>query len=106
MSKRKAEQVYEALRPTPYERYAVVPLGYEYNDEEYERKGYGLPLKVYESRQQADKECEKLEHAARAKWGVDLEGYCEDCSWSTRDTCAHTNVRFYQVHAVEEVPFG
>ena len=56
--------------------YAVLPINYEYNDEVYERKGYGKVQKIYKSRAKAIQACNE----ANLKFLASLNSY--DYSYS------------------------
>lgn len=40
--------------------YAIVPTNFEYNDEIYNAEGFDAPLKIYQDKERAERECKKL----------------------------------------------
>lgn len=106
----RAEHVYENMRETPYERYVVVEVNYEYNDESYRQEGLGWLHTIFKSREAADGECAKREREHRAKLGAEVVAdHCQDCGYygsRDQDTCPHGNVQFFKVIPVQEDPNG
>ena len=88
--------------------YVVMERGFEYNDEYYTEQEGGTPVKVFTSKEEAEKHRQKLEDKKReslsrgGRWTENIGDYCGDCAYQEDEVRAEcTHVQFYYV-----VPVG